>query len=784
MGVIKLDGEWKLTYFPQGVHAVAGPRDLASVEEPAIPAAVPGNVELDLQRAGVIPEPYYGTNIRQLRPYEFYEWWYEREFDAPASMAGLDWELVFAGLDTFATVWVNGVEVGRSANMLIEHRFDISAAIQPGQTNRICVRIESAVQRAREYRYDAMLSALDTREEGLFIRKAPHMWGWDIFPRVVTAGIWRSVWIEEREPNAFEQLYYWTAGINRDGANLGVRFQFRTTVRELNGFALRFSGVCGEHRFEQTIPVEFIAGGCGLWIPGARLWWPKGYGGQHLYTITAQVLHHGEILAEQVDRIGVRTLAVDRTEQAGPVWQPGPKPGDAARYDEPEAPDAHFIFRVNGEPIMVKGTNWVALDAFHSRDAGRLNAAMDLLEDLGCNMVRSWGGNVYEDHAFFDLCDERGVLVWQDFAYGCGRYPQTEAFLSEVRREAEAVVCKLRNHASLALWCGDNENDAGYTWGGLSPEYNRLTREVLPRVVHRCDPFRHFVPSSPYLPPKAASAPEEHLWGPRGYYKSPYYTSHRAHFIGEIGYHGCPNVSSIRRFISPESLWPWENNEEWRVHETYHLHHWEFERNRIKLMANQIREVFGMIPEELESFALASQIVQAEAKKFFIESTRLRKWRTSGILWWNVLDGWPQFSDAVVDYYFAKKLAYHYIWRSQRPVAMLIGEAGAEKYLPVVISNDTLQSADVAYRIWNFASGETVAEGSFTAPANQNWQVARIRTYASAQQLYLMNWTVNEETFGNHYLTGTPPFSLAQYRTWLDAIAVLPRAFEPGEIAS
>jgi beta-mannosidase len=497
------------------------------------------------------------------------------------------------------------------------------------------------------------------------------------------------------------------------------------------------------------------------------------------------------VLAERTDRIGIRKLIVDRTATAGAARSQPPAGTGVARLDAAPDPASHFVIYVNDTPIMAKGSNWVPLDAFHSRDAERVDAAVALFDDLGCNMIRCWGGNVYESDRFFDLCDEKGILVWQDFAFACCRYPQTDDFLAQVRAEAEAVVARLHNHPSLALWCGDNEIDMAYAADGLSPEHNRLTREVLPQVVHRLDPHRHYVPSSPYLPPTVgigseawSRLPEQHLWGPRGYFKGPFYTQHSAHFIGEIGYHGCPNVASIRRFISPEHLWPWQENDEWQVHAVYHWNHRAIDRDRIKLMANQVRELFGGVPDDLEAFALASQIVQAEAKKFFIEATRLRKWRTSGILWWNVLDGWPQFSDAIVDYYFGVKLAYHYVWRVQQSVCVLIGEAGAGKYLPVVVSNDSRADADVCYRVWDAEGGETVAAGSFRSPANQNWQVAAIRTFASDRRLFLIEWEVGGQRFGNHYVAGSPPLDLAQYRRWLPLIAGLPRAFDARQVAT
>ena len=787
---ISLDGDWQLTYFSEGAWQIPHPDDLTSVSVDPVVARVPGNVELDLVDAGVIPDPFYASNIRRLRPFEPYEWWYTREFVVPEGAADRRWDLVFGGLDTLATVWVNGVEVGQAANMLIEHRFDVTASLRPGEVNQIAVRLCSAVNRARRFQYDAASMSWERREEGLFIRKAPHVWGWDIMPRAVSAGIWRSVWLEEHPPTAIEQLYYWTIDVAPEGAMLGVRFQFRTDAPAIDGLSMHFRGVCSEHTFEFEWPVEFIAGGCHIPVPGARLWWPKGYGEPDVYTVTAQLCQGDRVLAERVDRLGLRKLVLERTETAGATWSPPAAGQGSVRVDAPLDPENHFVFVVNREPIMIKGANWVPLDAFHSRDAERVEQAVALFDDLGCNMIRCWGGNVYEDQRFFDLCDEKGILVWQDFSFACCRYPQTDEFLVQVRQEAQAVVEKLRNHPSLALWCGDNEIDAAYVAGGLSPEQNRLTREVIPQVVHRCDPHRPYVPSSPYVPPAVASqpgsdmhTPEQHLWGPRGYFKSPFYTQHSAHFIGEIGYHGCPNVSSIRRFISPEKLWPWQDNDEWQVHAVYHWQHSAIDRDRIALMANQVQELFGVIPDDLETFALASQITQAEAKKFFIESTRLRKWRTSGILWWNVIDGWPQFSDAVVDYYFGQKLAYHYIRRLQRPVCVIVGEPGPGKYLPVVVSNDSREPAEVRYRVWDADNAETEVEGSFTVPANQNWQVDRIRIYASDQRLYLIEWQVNGKLYGNHYLAGGPPFSLERYCAWLPAIAALPRTFDPDQTA-
>ncbi len=634
----------KLTYF-RGEYAVRHPDDLAAAGAVS-GGQVPGNVELDLQHAGVIPEPFYAGNIRRLRPFEFYEWWYTREFDVPAAPEGHGWRIVFDGLDTVATIWINGHEAGRSRNMLVEHSWDVTGLLRPGESNRIAVRIGSPLNYARRFRYDAVTVGPEHRHEMLFVRKAAHMGGWDIMPRAISAGIWRSVRLEAQPPAAIEQLYYWTAAVDANRATLSELpvppARLCWTVRDALPRRMRRPRV--RLYLARGVRVRPLPDPCAgrQAVVAQRIRQPESVHGD------GQLLHDGQVIDERVERMGIRRIVADRTElrahrPARRAW------GQGCSALTPPDPKSHFVFYVNGS-VMVKSANWVPLDAFHSRDAHQVDDAVALFDDLGCNMIRCWGGNVYEDHRFFDLCDEKGILVWQDFSFACALYPQTEDFLAQVREEAEKVAVKLRNHASLALWCGDNEIDEFYANAALPPSRNRLTRETVPQALHRCDPYRAYVPSSPYIPPALEDAevvrhrtPEQHLWGPRGYFKSPFYTQHSAHFIGEIGYHGCPNVSSIRRFISPESLWPWHgadgSNDEWQVHAVYHWQHQAIDRDRIQLMANQVRELFGEIPEDLESFALASQISQAEARSSSSSPRRLRKWRTSGILWWNVLDG-------------------------------------------------------------------------------------------------------------------------------------------------
>jgi beta-mannosidase len=276
--------------------------------------------------------------------------------------------------------------------------------------------------------------------------------------------------------------------------------------------------------------------------------------------------------------------------------------------------------------------------------------------------------------------------------------------------------------------------------------------------------------------------PEQHLWGPRDYYKSRFYLESTAHFASEIGYHGCPGVSSLRRFLDADRLWPWQDNAQWRVHAADQVPGGGPYAYRIKLMADQVRELFGAEPAGLPDFALASQASQAEAKKFFIEMFRIAKWRRTGIIWWNLLDCWPQFSDAVVDWYGAKKLAWWYIRRAQAPVLLMLGEP-EDWRCRLVAGNDTLRDAEGEFSVADADTGGTLLEGRYRSPANANAVLGSLPVSRGDHRLFLIRWTAQGRAWGSHYLLGAPPFSLERYKAWLPAIAALPDPFDASTVA-
>ena len=757
-----LNGSWKLYYHLEDGALPQSPEALRQAGWPCIEAQVPGNVELDLMRAGLEEDPFYDQNLYNYRKYEFFQWWFERDFDVPADYEGRRCVIVFKGLDTYADVFVNGIKVGQADNMFIPHEFDVTDAVSFGTVNTLHVRIRSAINEARRQDFPAMLIGGESSDEYTRIRKPASSFGWDIMPRLLSAGLWRGVRLEAREATRLTQVYIATTRVKGDAARLACRVRFETDDPLIEGFTVRVTGRCGDSSFEREKIMYFVSGAMDIDVPQAKLWWPAGYGQQHLYDTTVALLKDGQVVDEWTLRVGIRLFEIVNILE----------PGDAGE----------FKIICNGVPILAKGSNWVPMDALHSRDAARVDAALALFKDCGCNIARCWGGNVYEDHHFFNLCDEYGIMVWQDFAMACAAYPTDEGFIAALEKEAVSVVRKLRNHPSILLWAGDNECDegaVGRNFPTYSNRYNPLTREVLPRVISMNDPWRMFLPSSPYIPETIAryNTPEQHNWGARAYFKDDFYKHSSAHFISECGYHGCPPVSSLKKYIPSDKLTPWLGNDSWDTHDTDYLPKGRRGYSRIRLMHDQVRIFFGEAPEDLNRFSRLSQIVQAEAKKFFIERTRIKKWRRTGIIWWNMIDGWPQISDAVVDYYYAKKLAYHYIRRVQRPICLMMDEL-VDWTHELVLGNDSRESRVVTWRVEDGDTGEVILSGETLSPANENVTLGSIREMAGTQKLYILRWSIDGVDYANHYLSGFPHFDADKALKYVEIIRALPEPFD------
>ena len=766
------DSAWTLYFGIEDAKAPRSPRELKRSGFSSIPASVPGNVEIDLQKAGLIEDPMIGDNVYDLRKYETYQWWYHRSFSRPEVPEGHRIELSFEGIDCIADIWLNGEKIARTENMFVEHHYDITDLLR--EKNQLHICIHSTVLEGRKHMRNNFGVRYDALAEAVSLRKAPHMFGWDILPRLVSAGLWRDVNLEVIPPTHWKSVYWVTKEVDVENrkASMYVDWEFSTDRLNIDDLTLQIKLEReGKAAYEKTVNVYTTVSRERIWnLEEIDLWWPGGFGDPALYEATLKLVDgDGKILCENRQQIGIRTAELVRSEVNTPD-----NPGE-------------FVFVVNGEKVFIKGTNWVALDALHSRDRQHVDAAVEMLVDLNCNMIRLWGGNVYECDEFYDLCDRNGIMVWQDFTMGCTTYPQSGEFAEKVRIEAEKAILRLRNHPSIVLWAGNNENDVSLTWAGdqthLDPNTDVISRQVLPQAVREYDPKTPYLPSSPFISEAVFklnnridpdASPEMHLWGPRGYYKAPFYTANRAKFVSEIGYHGCPSRESLEKMMDPDFVYPWgedfEWNAQWQAKATITHPGATTNRQRNDLMINQVRSLFGEVPEDLDLFIIASQIVQAEAMKYFVEFWRMNKFHRNGILWWNLRDGWPVISDAIVDYYGNKKLAYQYIKKVQQDVCVMIGDQGLVEDAPgcghpVVVVNDTRDAVSGTLNIREAGSGRVVFSSAIHVEKNGK-SVAGYLPQTGETTLWLIEWEVNGEVQTNHYLAYQPPVPLEQYMQW------------------
>lgn len=613
MQKIVLDGIWELGIcsndtFRKNKINIVDLDSLCNSNITVIEGHVPGNYEIDLEKAGIIENPFYGKNLLKSLDREMDHLFYGKKFVLD-KVINEKYILRFDGIDTIADIYLNGSLLAHTENMLRGYEFEVGEELLNKGDNELLVHIIPVSLEARKYDNPLFQNGLKYEMDSLNIRKSPYMYGWDIFPRMLSGGIWKSVRIFNKPDFRFIQSYLFVRNLNTDYSSAQLEFFYEVDLNEApyHGFEIVLEGHCKESSFSMNWDVWSKAGHFTFDVENPLLWWPRRSGEPELYDVKVQLKKDGVCYAQKDFRFGIRTVELQKTSLTN------------------ENGKGEFCFWVNHKKTFILGTNWVPLDSLPSRGKERIEPSLKLVEDLDCNMIRCWGGGYYEDDYLYDRCDELGILVWQDFMQACGLYPENETFLRNFEEEVVWQVRRLRQHACLALWSGDNENDMSYGWltnYRLDPNQNRNTRKIIPQVLRMNDYIREYLPSSPYMDETAyrysttdTYLPEQHLWGPRDYYKGDYYRNAFAHFASETGYHGCPSVESIKKFITPEGLWPYKDNGEWLLHassptmkkdETYAY--------RIELMANQIKVLFGEVPDNLEDFACMSQISQAEAK--------------------------------------------------------------------------------------------------------------------------------------------------------------------------
>ncbi|MBR1974303.1 MAG: hypothetical protein IKA20_00460 [Clostridia bacterium] len=744
MKAIKLDGNCKLYMYKAG-EAPMYPQDIVGE---SIPSHIPGNVEIDLMNAGILPNIYQATNVESTRELELCDWWYVKDFEVSELPENSDIFLVFDGVDTYAEYFLNDVKIGESDNMLISHEFSVDGVVKQGK-NQLTVHIYSSRKKAENHEINPLMVADWECFENLRCRKPAHAYGWDIFPRVVSAGIWRSVKLEFRPKIRIENVYVSTVFAREDLAGLSFHYELKAPAEKFGKLRVEFAGSCKDRNFRFSYPVSYKAATKFPYVENPLLWWPNGMGEANLYDVKVALYDEANaLLDERKLAFGIRHVRLERADFIG---------------------ENGFRLYVNEQAVMCKGANWVPLDVLHSKDAAKYEECVLNYVENNSNMVRVWGGGVYEDEVFFDLCDRYGIMVWQDMMLACHAYPQDRAFSEVFAKEVTSFIKRVRNHSSIVLYCGSNETDWVYFCTGQDPNDDVLTRKVIPEAIRLNDPYRLYYPSTPMftreyvkqrggrflvdlkeIEASRTELPEEHYWWHRDDYET--YSKMKHCFVGEIGYSGCLSLESMKECMDVRAL----TKENEYSGDAWKCHDYSTDGD----VRHATKYYFGELPESLEDFVLSSQISQAEAYKYVVEQTRLQRPYMTGVLLWNMRDGWPAYNSAMIDYYGRKKLSYYYVKQSQQPLVFLMDDG-----LVGYACNDTLQETKGTYRIYS-GTGALLSEGEFSVRGNQNGKIGDFSDLRDEKYLILV-LQVGEKVYTNHFINEKRIHSFESYKQFL-----------------
>lgn len=630
-----------------------------------IRASVPGCVHTDLLAAGLIADPHQDENERQLDWVGHCDWEYQTTFDwdsAADAGPGAVTDLVCAGLDTVTTITLNGAAVGRTANMHRKYRFDVSEPLRSAQ-NTLTVRFDSP------YRYaENLRDQLGTRPNSYpqpfnFIRKMAANFGWDWGPAVVTAGIWQGISLHRWHRARLGEVRP-LVSVDRDSGQV----RMHVTIQRATDEPLRLLASVGEHEAVTEVGAGVTECTVTVTVPEPRLWWPHGYGEPHRYPASITLATaDGSTLDTWQRRVGFRTVCLDTT------------PDDAG---------SRYALVVNGQPVFIRGVNWIPDDSLVSRVgparyAGRLRQA----RDVNANYVRVWGGGIYESDHFYDACDELGLMAGQDFAFACAAYPEEEPLRSEIAAEAAYQVGRLAHHPSLVLWTGNNENIWGYADWGWADQLDGRTwgagyyYDLLPSIVAELDPTRPYWPGSPYsgspsIHPNDPARGSTHLW--EVWNRDDYlrYRDYRPRFVGEFGYQGPATYATLRAAISAGPLTA--NSPGIRARQKA--------ENGMAKLARGLQQHFGLAEND-HDWLFFTQIIQARAFSVGIEHFRSLRPYCMGAIVWQLNDDWPSISWSLVDSGGRPKPAWYAVRHSY--ASRLLTIQPADTGLELVAVNET-----------------------------------------------------------------------------------------------
>lgn len=691
MKQLSLNGPWTL--------------DIPGSAFTAVPAEVPGSVYHDLLAAGRIPDPFYRDNETEALKLMEYDFHYSRAFQADGELLDCGAVLLRCeGLDTLAAVYINGAEAGRADNMHRTWEFDVKDLLREGENN-IAVHFASPTKFIREsYAADPADGTADAMEGFPSLRKAHCMFGWDWGPRLPDAGIWRDISLIGVDTARIRDVL--VKQFHEDGR----------AALEIDTHIIRLTDAPAEVRVSVTAPDGTVLTGagetCQIEVPDPWLWWPAGYGGQPLYRVEAELVSGGTRLDGWSRRIGLRTMTVSRVKS---------EHGES------------FSHCVNGVDVFAMGMDYIPEDNLLPRVTPERTRR--LLEDAraaNVNTIRVWGGGYYPDDYFYDICDELGLLVWQDFMFACAVYNLTDAFEETITAEFVDNIRRLRSHPSLALWCGNNEMEQ-FAGSGLwiramrqKSDYIKMFQYIIPKVLKAEDPQAFYWPSSPssggdFDEPGDPSRGDVHDWDVwHGLKPFTDYRNYLFSYVSEFGFQSFPCMETIESFTLPEDR---------------NVFSYIMEKHQRNAAANGRIVTYlsqnYLYPATLDKLVYASQLLQAQAMQYGVEHWRRNRGRCMGAVIWQLNDCWPVASWAGIDYFGRWKALQYYAKRFFAPVLVSCHEEGLvnqedisvntehidpRKTARLNVSNETMEA--FAGRIdWSLRrpDASVVEEGSFDA---------------------------------------------------------------------
>lgn len=661
---------------------------------------VPGTVHTDLLHNNLIPDPFVGANEKQLQWIENENWIYKTDFSiSKTEMNNEKCELIFDGLDTYATIFLNGQRILSADNMFRTWKIDVKNQLIIGK-NSLEIHFESASKKGKE---EALkLPYTLPEKERVFVRKAQYHFGWDWGPRFVTAGIWKKVHLKYWNQATIENLCFEQKELNIENAKIDFLFTIQT--EKPGKYQIKFGDKPFSFQLKKgqnkvKIPLE---------IKNPILWWCNGLGDPHLYDFKFSIENNGTKVDEKELKIGLRTIEL---------------------VQENDEKGKSFYFKLNGKPVFMKGANIIPLDNFLPRVAdSSYHSLVKNAKNANMNMLRVWGGGVYVDNAFYNACDANGILVWQDFMFACAMYPGDAHFLENIKQEVIDNVTRLQNHPSIALWCGNNENDEGWhNWGWQKQfnysksdsteiwnNYKKVFHELIPKTLDSLLPKNEnrYWSSSPSLGwgrKESLTQGDVHYWG-IWWGKEPFemYNEKVGRFVSEYGFQGIPNLETLQKVIAQEEL-----NFTSEAFENHQKHPTGYET------INEYMQRDYIVPKDFENYLYVSQLLQARGMQIAIESHRRAKPYCMGTLYWQLNDCWPVTSWSSLDY-FGNWKAFHYQAKRSYESLLLSVQEENDKY-KVFLVNDTLESysGKLYLELLTF-EGESLWETSKSITAKEN----------------------------------------------------------------